>query len=207
MPQATNNITIDFGRPGQLDRPSVALTQLPIDPDFFKAYGMRLIAGRELSRDRAEDRIPADDPSLASARGIVATPNSGEFERVFHGAASASFDDRCATAEAAARDRHATLVVKGSPDILTDGESTVANLHHHLAMTVGGVGDVLGGVLGSLLAQGVRPLHAARLATYWTGEAGLRAAAHRGFGTVATDLLDDLPAALVAGLQRVERTV
>ncbi|HYA55004.1 MAG TPA: NAD(P)H-hydrate dehydratase [Thermoplasmata archaeon] len=151
--------------------------------------------------------IPADDPSLASARGIVATPNSGEFERVFHGAASASFDDRCATAEAAARDRHATLVVKGSPDILTDGESTVANLHHHLAMTVGGVGDVLGGVLGSLLAQGVRPLHAARLATYWTGEAGLRAAAHRGFGTVATDLLDDLPAALVAGLQRVERTV
>jgi NAD(P)H-hydrate epimerase len=95
--------------------------------------------------------------------------------------------------------------VKGAPDILTDGETTVANVHHHLAMTVGGVGDVLGGVLSSLLSQGVRPFHAARLASYWTGEAGLRAAAHRGFGVLATDVLDELSAALVTGLQRVDR--
>ena len=149
--------------------------------------------------------IPASESSGARWSGLVATPNAGEFERVFHGPASGSFEERCAVAEAVARERQITLVVKGSPDILTDGESTVGNLHHHLAMTVGGVGDVLGGVLGSLLAQGVRPLHAARLATYWTGEAGLRAAGHRGFGVLATDVVEELPAALVAGLQRVER--
>ena len=67
--------------------------------------------------------------------------------------------------------------------------------------------QVVGGVLGSLLAQNVRPLHAARLATYWTGEAGLRAAAHRGFGILATDVIEELPAALVVGLQRVERPI
>jgi NAD(P)H-hydrate epimerase len=139
--------------------------------------------------------------------GVVATPNAGEFERVFHGPLAGSFEERCAAAESIARERRLTLVVKGSPDILTDGQSTIGNLHHHLAMTVGGVGDVLGGVLGSLLAQGVRPLHAARLATYWTGEAGLRAAAHRGFGILATDVIEELPSALVVGLQRVERPI
>ena len=150
--------------------------------------------------------IPSAESGPSGWAGLVATPNSGEFERVFQGPVSGSFEERVAVAERAARERHCVLVVKGSPDILTDGESTVGNLHHHLAMTVGGVGDVLGGVLGSLLAQGLLPLHAARLATYWTGEAGLRAAAHRGFGLLATDVIDELPAALVAGLQRVERS-
>jgi ADP-dependent NAD(P)H-hydrate dehydratase / NAD(P)H-hydrate epimerase len=146
----------------------------------------------------------SDPPPTA---GLVATPNAGEFERVFHGPLKGSFEERTTAAEKIAGGRRLTLVVKGSPDILTDGESTIGNAHHHLAMTVGGVGDVLAGVLGSLLAQGVRPLHAARLATYWTGEAGLRAAAHRGFGIVATDVIEELPAALVVGLQRVERAM
>jgi NAD(P)H-hydrate epimerase len=144
-------------------------------------------------------------PGTAPTEGLVATPNAGEFERFFHGPSTGSFEERCAVAARIAGERHLTLVVKGSPDILTDGETTVGNAHHHLAMTVGGVGDVLGGVLGSLLAQGVHPLHAARLATYWTGEAGLRSAAHRGFGLLATDVIEELPAALVVGLQRVER--
>jgi len=137
--------------------------------------------------------------------GLIATPNAGEFERFFHGPPAGASEERAAVAETIARERHITLVVKGSPDILTDGETTAGNLHHHLAMTVGGSGDVLGGVLGSLLAQGVGALHAARLATYWCGEAGLRAAAHRGFGVLATDVVDELPGALVVGLQRVER--
>jgi NAD(P)H-hydrate epimerase len=145
-------------------------------------------------------------PAPGSAPRLVATPNAGEFDRVFQGPSTGSYEERCAAAARIAGERHLTLVVKGSPDILTDGETTIGNMHHHLAMTVGGVGDVLGGVLGSLLAQGVRPLHAARLATYWTGEAGLRAAAHRGFGTLATDVIEELPGALVVGLQRLERS-
>jgi ADP-dependent NAD(P)H-hydrate dehydratase / NAD(P)H-hydrate epimerase len=147
--------------------------------------------------------VGVDRPAPA---GLIATPNRGEFERVFHGPAEGSFEERSAFAERVALERRITLVVKGAPDLITDGETTIGNLHHHLAMTVGGVGDVLAGVLGSLLAQGVRPFHAARLATFWTGEAGLRAAAHRGFGIVATDVIEELPAALVVGLQRVERS-
>lgn len=136
---------------------------------------------------------------------LVATPNSGEFSRVFRSGTADSRVGRSEEVRQIAAERHVTLLVKGDPDLVSDGTSTFENAHHHPAMTVGGVGDVLAGVVGSLLAQGLEPLHAARLGTYWTGEAGLRACAGRGFGVVATDVIDHLPAALVAGLERVQR--
>ena len=132
---------------------------------------------------------------------LVATPNSGEFARVFGGSGEGA--EKGDAVRRIAGERAVVLLVKGEPDLLSDGESLFENAHHHPAMTVGGVGDVLAGVLGGLLAQGVRPLHAARLASYWTGEAGLRAASRRGFGLLATDVIEELPAALVAGLERV----
>jgi ADP-dependent NAD(P)H-hydrate dehydratase / NAD(P)H-hydrate epimerase len=141
----------------------------------------------------------ADDPK----RALVATPNAGEFERVFGGSASGTVAHRAEEVRRIAAERKLLLVVKGEPDLGSDGESVFENAHHHPAMTVGGVGDVLAGVIGSLLAQGVRPLHAARLGTYWTGDAGQRSASRRGFGLVATDVVEELPAALVAGLERV----
>ncbi len=144
------------------------------------------------------DELGADE-----ARAVVATPNSGEFERVFAGRPGGPADERADEVRRIAAERKVTLVVKGAPDLGSDGTTVFENAHHHPAMTVGGVGDVLAGVIGSLLAQGVRPLHAARLGTYWTGEAGQRGASRRGFGLVATDVVDELPAALVAGLERV----
>jgi ADP-dependent NAD(P)H-hydrate dehydratase / NAD(P)H-hydrate epimerase len=136
---------------------------------------------------------------------VVATPNTGEFERVFGGTAGEALERRAETAARIAAERRLTLLVKGEPDLISDGESAFENAHHHVAMTVGGVGDVLAGVVGSLVAQGLRPLHAARLGTYWTGEAGYRAASSRSFGLVATDVIEQLPAALLSGLERVRR--
>ncbi len=134
---------------------------------------------------------------------FVATPNAGEFVRYFGGPSMGSLEERSRAARRAASDRHLLLVVKGAVDLITDGESTFENHHHHVAMTVGGAGDVLGGVIGSLVAQGVGPLPAARLGTRWVGEAGVRAADVRGMGLLATDIVDELPAALVSGLRRV----
>ncbi len=134
---------------------------------------------------------------------LVATPNQGEFARYFGGPTDPTAPDRGLRAKAAARERRLVLLVKGPSDLLTDGEELFENRHHHLAMTVGGMGDVLGGVLGSLLAQGVAPLPASRLATRWVGEAGIRVASRRGMGLVATDVVERLPRALVEGLERV----
>ncbi|MCI4345120.1 MAG: hydroxyethylthiazole kinase, partial [Thermoplasmata archaeon] len=134
---------------------------------------------------------------------VVATPNASEFDRTFHGVSSAPREELLAMTDELAQRFHATFVVKGPWDVLSDGKRTAQNGHHPSAQNVAGAGDVLGGLLGSLLAQGVLPLHAGRLATYWAGAAGYLAAETRGQGLLASDIVEALPAALVSGLQRV----
>jgi NAD(P)H-hydrate epimerase len=152
------------------------------------------------------DEVAAHD-SESGPPALVATPNTGEFARVFGGGGAERLEEKAEQVQRIAAERHVTLLVKGDPDLISDGTDTFENSHHHPAMTVGGSGDVLAGVVGSLLAQGLRPLHAARLATYWVGDAGQRAASSRSFGLTASDILELLPAALVGGLERVQRSV
>jgi len=135
---------------------------------------------------------------------VVATPNAGEFARLFAAEAEAPADRRDAVVRAAS-ERRVVLLAKGQPDLISDGTSLAENHHHHPAMTVGGVGDVLAGVAVALLGSGVEPFAAGRLASFWVGEAGIVAASRRSFGLVATDVLDELPGALVAGLAKVRR--
>ena len=145
-----------------------------------------------------------DAPDRDPGHWPVATPNAGEFERLFGGGRIAP-GDRTEAVRRLAAERHLFLIVKGEPDVLSDGETVVENFHHHPAMTVGGLGDVLAGTIASLLGQGLGPLAAARLGTYWVGEAGILAASRKSFGLVATDVLEELPAALAGGLARTHR--
>ena len=169
---------------GQLERALAGHVPLVVDADALRALPSAL--------SREPPAVP-----------VVATPNFGEFIRDFGGAPGAAPADRRQHAVAEAARLGLTLVAKGHPDIVSDGVVAVENHHHSPYQTVGGVGDVLGGVLGSLLAQGLPGLHAGRLATYWVGEAGVRAAGARGPGLVATDVIEELPATLVVGLSRV----
>ena len=146
---------------------------------------------------------PSEIEESADRPVLIATPNAGEYERYFRGSSEGDPAERLERARQIAAERHVTLVAKGDPDILSDGASTFENRHHLAAMTVGGVGDVLSGVAASLLAQGIYPLHAARLATWWVGEAGTRVAARRSFGLVATDLIEELPGVLVSAFERL----
>jgi len=152
--------------------------------------------------------LPRADELTAPKRAVVAaTPNAGEFARLFTSPAGTEAGGR-GRAEAVVRAAKAArilLVAKGQPDLVSDGVSVAENHHHHPAMTVGGVGDVLAGVLASVLASGVEPFPAGRLATYWVGEAGVVAASRRSFGLTATDVIEELPGALVAGLARARR--
>jgi ADP-dependent NAD(P)H-hydrate dehydratase / NAD(P)H-hydrate epimerase len=138
-----------------------------------------------------------------SARGgseIVVTPNVGEYDRYFGGVRGGSPAEEGEKARAIAEARGVVLLAKGEPDLLSDGTDWFENSHHHPAVTVGGAGDVLAGVVGGLVAQGVYPRHAIRLASWWCGEAGARVAAHKGYGLVATDVIEELPAVMVTAL-------
>ncbi|MFA5861814.1 MAG: NAD(P)H-hydrate dehydratase, partial [Candidatus Thermoplasmatota archaeon] len=99
---------------------------------------------------------------------------------------------------AAEKSGGATWLVKGPVDVITDGHRVKLNATGHPAMSVGGTGDALAGVAGALLAKGLKPFDAARLAARLTGEAGERAVAERSWGIVATDVVEALGPVLAA---------
>jgi NAD(P)H-hydrate epimerase len=60
-------------------------------------------------------------------------------------------------------------------------------------MTVGGTGDVLSGVVASLMAQGCEPFEAAVAGAFINGAAGDFVYREKGFHLLATDLIDKIP--------------
>jgi NAD(P)H-hydrate epimerase len=108
--------------------------------------------------------------------------------------------DRVGHARRLAAETHAVVVLKGARTVVAapDGWAAI-NPTGNPGMGTGGSGDVLTGVIGGLLAQGVAPLAAARLGVWVHGAAGDRAAAARGqLGLIAGDLLAELPPAFAA---------
>jgi NAD(P)H-hydrate epimerase len=92
----------------------------------------------------------------------------------------------------------AVLVLKGAGTIVTDGASIYANRTGNPGMATGGSGDVLSGVIGALLGQGLSCLDAATLGVYVHGLAGDLAAARMGqISLIATDITSALPDAFL----------
>jgi len=127
----------------------------------------------------------------------VVTPHDGEFQRLAGGAPG---DDRIAAALHLADRMDAVVLLKGDRTIIATPDGRVfVNPTGTPALATGGTGDVLAGLLGSLLAAGQPAEHAALAAAFVHGLAGRRAAAGGGPVTAA-DVAAHLPQA-VAGLR------
>lgn len=132
---------------------------------------------------------------LAKAKGpLVITPHPGELARLLGCKADDIQADREQAAREAARITGAVVVLKGAGTIVArHGETLSFNLTGNPGMATGGAGDVLAGVIGSLLAQGVPPLDAARTGVFAHGRAGDDAALRLSqTGLAACDLIDEL---------------
>jgi hydroxyethylthiazole kinase-like uncharacterized protein yjeF len=133
-------------------------------------------------------------PEIETEATLVCTPHQGELATM-GGPREDDWRARRDAVEAFAADIGHTLLVKGRYDIVSDGERTRANRTGNPGMTVGGTGDVLAGVTGALAAR-LAPVHAAGVGAYVTGRAGDLAADRWDEGLVATDLLEEVPAAM-----------
>jgi len=122
---------------------------------------------------------------------VVLTPHDGEFRRL---GGMPDCPDRVLEARAMARRTACTVLLKGHRTIVTDGRRVFLNTTGNPGMATGGSGDVLSGILVSLLGQGVPPLEAAAGAAWLHGAAGDLAARRLGeAGMLPEDIIERLP--------------
>ena len=151
--------------------------------------------------------VQADCPVVLDADGInvmakhihvlrgrqaptILTPHDGEFARL----GGVMGENRVEAAEQMARDLGVIMLLKGHRTTITDGSTTYINRTGNPGMAVGGSGDVLAGIIISLLGQGIAPLEAAACGAWLHGAAGDRCAAEIGqYGMLPTDMLHVLP--------------
>jgi NAD(P)H-hydrate epimerase len=133
-------------------------------------------------------------PEVETDATLVCTPHQGELRKM-GGTTSEEWREREALVAEFAGDVEQTLLVKGAYDVVSDGTETRVNRTGNPGMTVGGTGDVLAGVTGAVLCT-QEPLDAAAIGAYANGRAGDLVVEGRGFGLVATDLLERVPEAM-----------
>lgn len=157
--------------------------ELPIVMD---ADGLNILA-------MAPERIP-DPPGPR-----ILTPHPGEMARLTGLSAREVQADRLGaalafTANANTRSANVTTVLKGAGTVICDpGGAWAVNTSGNPGMAAGGMGDVLSGLIGGLLAQGIDPPAAARAGVHLHGKAADRLATNRQFGYLASEVADMVP--------------
>ncbi|MEY4764811.1 MAG: hypothetical protein RI907_1484 [Pseudomonadota bacterium] len=158
-----------------------------------------LASGRPVVLDADALTAFQDDPELlfaaiaAHARPVVITPHEGEFRRLFPLSDMAMGGSKLDRARAAAARSGAVVVLKGADTVVAapDGRAAI-NRHAGSALATAGAGDVLGGMIVGLLAQGMPTWTAACAAVWLHGDLAWQA----GPGLIADDLPGRIPEAL-----------
>ena len=120
----------------------------------------------------------------------VLTPHPGEFQRLF----PESHTDPVSAAESAARSLGCVMVLKGHETVITDAKECYINQTGNPGMAVGGSGDLLAGMIVSLIGQGLPITKASAVAVWLHGAAGDLCAREMGqYGMLPSDMVEVLP--------------
>ena len=170
-----------------------------VGPGLGRSPGVRAVTEAVLREARCPVVLDADglnvlegaaDALKARRAPTVLTPHDGEFRRL----GGAVGPDRMASAAALAQTLGAVVLLKGHRTVVTDGTRGYENRTGNPGMATGGSGDVLAGLLVSLLGQGLPPLEAAACAAWVHGAAGdLCAGAWGQYGLTPSDMVEALP--------------
>ncbi len=129
-------------------------------------------------------------------KNIIITPHMGEMKRLSGLDVPHDMKERVKMIRDFAKYHEVTVLLKGAVDIISDGAEVRANRTGNAGMTVGGTGDVLAGLAGALFARRDSPLDAAACGAFINGAAGDLAFCEFGYGLLATDVIDFIPAVM-----------
>ncbi|MDE2785646.1 MAG: NAD(P)H-hydrate dehydratase [Chloroflexota bacterium] len=170
------------GATALMDRLLLTGEESPSMPIVIDADGLNNLAQCSRWADRL--RAPA-----------VLTPHPGEMATLTGQPTAQVQADRIGIASQSAADWRQTVLLKGAHSVVAspNGKRCVLPFANP-ALAAGGTGDVLTGIIGGLLAQGLAPYDAARLGGFLHGTAAEQVRAEYGnAGVVASDLLDRIP--------------
>ncbi len=123
----------------------------------------------------------------------VITPHAREFYEFSGRTIPQDLPDKMEIVKEVAQESESTVLLKGAVDVIARNDRIKLNRTGNPGMSVGGTGDCLAGLTGTLLAQGHDGFEAAFLAAYINGMAGDLAAKEYNYNFSATDLLRYIP--------------
>ena len=182
IPKSLDSATIGMGLSIQDNEALKILVKSLIDSDV------------RLSLDASA--LVSDVLPLIPNTNSVVTPHVGEFKRLFGDSPSSNLKQRINMVEKFAKEFSVTILLKGSTDVISDGKNTYLNPKKTPAMTVGGTGDVLSGLVAGMLSKNRNSLESAVAATYINGQAGKIVQRKIGLHMTSMDLIDVLPQAM-----------
>ena len=176
-----------------------------LGPGLTVARGAVMLARSLVARLEMPLVVDADAlNALVDATGLLAerahptviTPHPGEAARMLGITTEDVQMDRLAAASRLALGTSA-CVLKGAGTVVAAGGRSIVNTSGTPALATAGTGDVLAGMVGTLLAQGLSPIHAGALGAYLHGRAGEAAAESLTPVCVrAEDVAEHVPAAV-----------
>jgi NAD(P)H-hydrate epimerase len=126
----------------------------------------------------------------------VVTPHAGEFQRIAGYGVEEALSQRAEAVRELAKMLQCVVLLKGPVDVISTPTDTRFNWTGTPAMSVGGTGDVLAGLVAGLRAQGVGSFLSACVGAFVNGAAGMAAFRTKGTGLIASDLLEYAPQVL-----------
>ena len=189
-----------FEAAGEIEKRFSNMDAVLFGPGVGQSEELGRLLDRLLERCRVPLVLDADGINLLARhmdilRGskcpVIITPHDGEFARL---GGNPKAKDRTVEARIFAEKTGTILLLKGHWTIITDGLNVYRNTTGNPGMATGGSGDVLSGVIVSLLGQHIMPLEAAAAGAWIHGAAGDLAARELGeYGMIPEDIIERLP--------------
>ncbi len=132
---------------------------------------------------------------MLRGKRIVLTPHEGEFARL-SGKGTIKPGERIDRLREFVDRTGVTTLLKGDATLIYDGAVMHVNTTGTPLLATAGTGDVLTGMIATLLSQGLAPVDAARAGAYWHGLAARKAGELRPAGVMARDVADALGGAI-----------